>query len=147
MNRAAAFGRASWVMGQLDYTALSFEFYNRDPRTLDFDALNDELTHRYSLVVPSPGTHDWASFGHLGGYSSAYYTYLYDKVIAEDFMTQFDRGDLFSPAPALRYRQTILEPGGSVSANDLVKNFLGRTQNMTALKDWMGEEFTASGSN
>jgi hypothetical protein len=28
-----------------------------------------------------------------------------------------------------------------MSANDLVKNFLGRPQNMKALEAWMGEEF------
>jgi len=27
-----------------------------------------------------------------------------------------------------------------MSANDLVKNFLGRPQNMTAFQRWMGEE-------
>jgi thimet oligopeptidase len=35
----------------------------------------------------------------------------------------------------------VLEPGGSESANDLVKNFLGRPQNMAAFQNWMGEEF------
>jgi thimet oligopeptidase len=35
----------------------------------------------------------------------------------------------------------VLEPGGSVSANDLVKNFLGREQNTKAFQDWMSEEF------
>jgi hypothetical protein len=28
-----------------------------------------------------------------------------------------------------------------MSANDLVKNFLGRPQNMKAFQNWMGEEF------
>jgi len=41
----------------------------------------------------------------------------------------------------MRYRHAVLEPGGSVSANDLVKNFLGREQNMDAFQKWMGEEF------
>jgi thimet oligopeptidase len=41
----------------------------------------------------------------------------------------------------MRYRRVVLEPGGSMSANDLVKNFLGRPQNMTAFQKWMGEEF------
>jgi thimet oligopeptidase len=35
----------------------------------------------------------------------------------------------------------VLEPGGSVSANDLVKNFLGRAQSIQALERWMGAEF------
>jgi thimet oligopeptidase len=41
----------------------------------------------------------------------------------------------------MRYRRLVLEPGGSMSANDLVKNFLGRPQNMKAFQRWLGEEF------
>jgi len=46
----------------------------------------------------------------------------------------------------MRYRRVVLEPGGSMSANDLVKNFLGRPSNMTALQKWMGEEFNGTSS-
>jgi thimet oligopeptidase len=42
----------------------------------------------------------------------------------------------------MRYRKTVLEPGGSMSANDLVKNFLGRPQSYEAFREWMNEEFT-----
>ena len=62
-------------------------------------------------------------------------------MIAEDFFQQFDRGNLLGGTAAMRYRQAVLEPGGSVPANDLVKNFLGRPQNMTAFQKWMAEEF------
>jgi hypothetical protein len=34
-----------------------------------------------------------------------------------------------------------------MSANDLVKNFLGRPQDMSALKAWMSEQFTAAPAN
>jgi thimet oligopeptidase len=78
------------------------------------------------------------------GYSSAYYTYMWDKVIAEDFYAQFNSKDPFADNTPMRYRQQVLEPGGSKSANDLVKAFVGRPQNMTAFKSWMNEEFAAS---
>jgi Zn-dependent oligopeptidase len=39
------------------------------------------------------------------------------------------------------YRRTVLEPGGSVSANELVENFLGRPQSTEALRRWMAVEF------
>ena len=41
----------------------------------------------------------------------------------------------------MRDRQTVLEPGGSMSANDLVRNFLGRPQQMVPFEQWLGEEF------
>ncbi len=141
MNRADAFGRASWVMRQNVFTATSFDLYNRKPGDVDPDTIVLADERRYNLFAPTPGIHDYASFGHLAGYSSAYYTYLWDKVIAEDFVTKFDRKDLLAPGPAARYRHLVLEPGGSKSANDLVKDFLGRAQNMDALKAWMSEEF------
>jgi thimet oligopeptidase len=141
MNLADAFGRGSWVLRQNVYTAVSFDLYNRKPDAVDPDAIARDDSTRYSLTKPTPGIHDYASFGHLAGYSSAYYTYLWDKVIAEDFVTKFDRKDLLAAGPAARYRHFVLEPGGSMSANDLVKNFLGRPQNMDALKAWMSEQF------
>ncbi len=67
-------------------------------------------------------------------------------MIAEDFFQQFDHTNLLAGDAPMRYRRVVLEPGGSMSANDLVKNFLGRPQNMIALQNWMGEEFDGTGA-
>ena len=147
MNRASAFGRAGWVARQNDYTAISYDAYKVKPEEVDLDAIVANATRQYTTHTPIPGTHMWASFGHLGGYSSAYYTYLWDKVIAEDFFVQFDQKNLLAGDAPARYRKLVLEPGGSSSANDLVKNFLGRPQNMVALQKWMAEEFQNPGES
>lgn len=143
MNRAAAFGRASNIARQNLYSSISYEMYKGDPAGIDPDAVTKAAESKYSLLDPLPGTHEYASFGHLGGYSSAYYTYMWDKVIALDFFSQFDAADPFKGDTALRYRRLVLEPGGSVSANTLVRNFLGRGQNTQAMTRWIGEEFAA----
>ncbi len=148
MNRAAAFGRGGWVGRQNSFSAISYDIYKTKPEDVNLDAVTLDDARRYTLFIPLPETHLWASFGHLGGYSSAYYTYLWDKVIAEDFFLQFDHKNLLAGDAPMRYRHVVLEPGGSMSANDLVKNFLGRPQNMTALQHWMSEEFDgAEGSS
>jgi thimet oligopeptidase len=141
MKRASAFGRASYVGQQNGFTALSYEIYDANPQNVDLDAIADADTVKYTLFTPLADTHMYASFGHLAGYSSAYYTYMWDKVIAEDFFEQFDSRNLLAGDTSLRYRRTVLEPGGSVSANDLVKNFLGRPQSIGALQRWMAAEF------
>ena len=107
------------------------------------DAITPRRTStRYTLFKPlESDAHMYASFSHLAGYSSAYYTYMWDKVISEDFYGQFDKQNLLAGEAPMRYRRVVLEPGGSMSANDLVKNFLGRPQNMNAFQQWMGEEF------
>jgi thimet oligopeptidase len=141
MNRASAFGRGTWVDRQNSYTAISYDIYKTKPEDVNLDAVALDDSRRYTLFTPQPDIHFWASFGHLGGYSSAYYTYLWDKVIALDFFQQFDRKNLLAGDAPLKYRRVVLEPGGSMSANDLVRNFLGRPQNMIALQKWMAEEF------
>ena len=146
MNRAGAFGRANSTAAQISYTAISYDVYKGNPKDVDLDAVTLTDTKRYTLITPPAGTHMYASFGHLSSYSSAYYTYMWDKVIAEDFFLQFDHNNLLAGAAPMRYRQIVLEPGGSVSANDLVKNFLGRPQIMTAFQRWMGEEFEGGGA-
>jgi thimet oligopeptidase len=141
MNRASAFGRGGWVGRQNSFSAISYDIYKTKPADVDLDQVTLDDSRRYTLFAPLTETHQWASFGHLGGYSSAYYTYLWDKVIAEDFFLQFDHQNLLAGDAPMRYRRVVLEPGGSMSANDLVKNFLGRPQNITALQHWMAEEF------
>ncbi len=141
MNRASAFGRGNWVTRQNSFSAISYDIYKENPAQVNLDSVTLDDARRYTLFQPLPETHIWASFGHLGGYSSAYYTYLWDKVIAEDFFLQFDQKNLLAGDAPMRYRRVVLEPGGSMSANDLVKNFLGRPQSITALQKWMAEEF------
>ena len=148
MNRASAFGRAGGIATQNAYSAISYDMYKQEPSKVDPDAVTLNNLKTYTVTVPIPtNAHMYANFGHLGGYSSAYYTYMWDKVIAEDFYGQFDHDNMLAGDAPMRYRRVVLEPGGSMSANDLVKNFLGRPQTSDALKTWMGEEFAGSATS
>jgi thimet oligopeptidase len=147
MNRASAFGRGNSIARQVAFAAISYDIYKDNPQKIDLDALTLEDWRRYTLFRPVPAdAHSYASFSHLAGYSSAVYTYMWDKVIAEDFFQQFDHKNLLAGEAPMRYRRTVLEPGGSMSANDLVKNFLGRPQNTVAFQQWMSEEFESTPS-
>lgn len=142
MNRASSFGRASDVAFQNALAAISYDIYKEAPEKVDLEGLCLRDFRSYNLPVPlDVDGHMYASFNHLAGYSSAYYTYMWDKVIAQDFFQQFDQKNLLAGDAPMRYRHVVLEPGGSASANDLVKSFLGRPQNMIAFQQWMGEEF------
>jgi thimet oligopeptidase len=70
-----------------------------------------------------------------------YYTYVLDKVIALDFFSQFNKDNLLNGPTAMRYRRSVLEPGATKPAADLVKTFLARPQNIDALQTWMNVEF------
>jgi thimet oligopeptidase len=141
MNRASAFGRASWVQGQLFYSTFSLDLHDRPPDAIDLDA---QLRTDYTRFYPYPfvdGNRFYAAFTHLMGYTSNYYTYVLDKVIAVDFFSQFDKSNLLEGPAAMRYRRTVLEPGGSKPGTELVRGFLGRPQNLDAFKVWMDQEF------
>jgi thimet oligopeptidase len=140
-NRADAFGRGLLTRRQLVYTNVSFDLHNSIPDPAKLEKTFADNTKRFLPYESVEGDHEIASFGHLVGYSSAYYTYLWDKVIAEEFFNKFDRNDLLAPEIALRYRSAVLEKTGSMPANDLVKNFLGRPQTLNAFVVWLNQEF------
>jgi thimet oligopeptidase len=141
MNAADAYGRGLWLQGQLIYASYALQLHNQAPATIDFDALWKADIERFTPVTPVEGDHYYAAFTHLTGYASNVYTYLFDKVIAIDFFAQFDKRNLLDGPAAMRYRHAVLEPGATKPAAELVKDFLGRPQNMDALKIWMNEEF------
>ena len=144
MSRADTFGRASGQQRQLVFTAGSLDFHTLPPATLDFDAVYRRNFERFSTDAFVPGDHMWASFTHLNGYSSNYYTYVIDKVIALDFFAQFDPHDLLGGAAGLRYRQAVLAPGATQPAAQLVRDFLGREANLDAYRRWILAEFDAA---
>jgi thimet oligopeptidase len=144
MSLADTYGRASGQQRQLMYTAVSLDFHALPRATLDFDAVYRRDFEHYNTDAFVPGDHRWASFTHLNGYSSNYYTYVLDKVIALDFFAQFDPKDLLGGPAGPRYRQTVLAPGATQPAAQLVREFLGREPDLDAYRRWMLAEFDSA---
>lgn len=139
MRRANEFGKAIGVRQQMVFAKLSLSLHDRDPKTVDSTAVFKEVTDKW---VPFPfvdGTHRQTAFTHLGNanYTSSYYTYMWSLVIAKDLFSAFDQKKLLAPGPARKYRDTVLIPGGSKPAADLVKDFLGRPFNAKAFEEWL----------
>ncbi|HEX9201095.1 MAG TPA: M3 family metallopeptidase, partial [Acidobacteriaceae bacterium] len=144
MLRADAFGRGMGYERQISLANYSLELHDRTPEKVDIEGMWKEAATQGSPWQWVEGNHAFATFTHLTGYSSNYYTYSLSKVIALDFFNQFDKNNLLDGLAAMRYRKTVLEPGGSKSANDLVKDFLGRPQSYEAFREWMNEEFAGA---
>ncbi len=141
MKLAGAFGRADWIRAQLYYTTLSLDLHDRDPADLDLDVTTKSLYENLQPWTWIEGNRMYASFGHLTGYSSNYYTYAFDKVIALDFFAQFDPNDLLGCDAGARYRKSVLEQGGSKPGREMVRDFLGRDEEFSAFSNWLNEEF------
>nr|WP_216671939.1 M3 family metallopeptidase [Corallococcus exiguus] len=139
MLAADEFGKGLFVRQQMFYAALSLELYRRDPKDLDATALVRELQGQYIPFPYLEGTYFHLTFGHLDGYSSNYYTYMWSLVIAKDLFTVFQTKGLLNPEPAQDYRRAVLEPGGSDDAARLVHHFLGRDYDFRAYEAWLNK--------
>ena len=140
MRRASVFGRGIDTAFQVFLAQLSLNLYNRDPKTVDTDAMVLQYLKANIPYPPVPDTHFQTSFGHLDGYSAIYYTYLWSLVIAKDLFSQFDRANLLDPTTAQRYRKTILEQGGAKPAEQLARDFLKRDFNYKAYEAYVKGE-------
>jgi thimet oligopeptidase len=135
MRTADEFGKGFLARTQMFYAAVSYCLHADVPD--DLTAAVQELQGRHDLFDYVPDTHFHASFGHLGGYTSAYYTYMWSLVIAKDLFSVFDRDDLFAADVAHRYRDRVLAAGGSADAAELVADFLGRPYGFDAFESWL----------
>jgi thimet oligopeptidase len=143
MRAANDFGRAYHIRTQMFYAAVSYALHRE--HVDDLTEKVRELQERYDLFPYVGDTHFQASFGHLVGYTSAYYTYMWSLVIAKDLMSGFDRADLFNAQTAQRYRDAILAQGGRKDAADLIEDFLGRPYGFDAFQRWL-DQLAAAGA-
>ncbi len=137
MRRADHFGKGLYAVQQMSYAARSYFFHAQ--KHDDLTSYGDELQRRYSVFPPLEGAHMHCAFGHLDGYSSGYYTYMWSLVIAKDLFSAFDADDLFAPEVAGAYRDKVLAMGGREDAADLVADFLGRPYSFDAWAAWLAE--------
>ncbi len=140
IRAAEDFGKGVGTAQQAFYAALSFNCYSRDVDGLDTTALVQELQAKYSPFAYVDGAHFQCNFGHLNGYSAIYYTYKWSEVIAKDMFSRFQQEGVSNVKTAREYRQKVLEPGGSLPAAELVKDFLGRDYGFESFQSWLDGE-------
>jgi oligopeptidase A len=86
--------------------------------------------------VPAPSFARYAtSFTHLfdGGYAAGYYGYAWAQVLSADAYGAFEESSVFDPATGQRFREQILEVGGSRPAMESFRAFRGREPQLDAL--------------
>ncbi len=95
-----------------------------------------ETVRTQVAVLPAPAFNRFQhSFSHIfaGGYAAGYYSYKWAEVLSADAYAAFEEEGVFNPAVGRRYRETILETGGSRPAIDSFKAFRGREPSIDAL--------------
>ncbi|MGH8874713.1 MAG: M3 family metallopeptidase [Acidimicrobiia bacterium] len=113
-----------FTLRQVQFGALDLELHGPGAHK-DLDAINRRAT-LISLLPFHEGTFFPASFGHLFGYDAGYYGYLWAEVFGDDMFSRFEAEGVTNPEVGAAYRREILERGGSLDADRLLLNFLGR---------------------
>lgn len=139
MNKARKFGLGTYTAQQMFYAAIALNFHQADPKKLDQLAMVKKLQAQYTPFKFVDGTKFHTSFGHLVGYSSMYYTYMWSLVIAKDLLTPFEKTGLLDTNVTYKYRDKILATGGTKNAADLVKDFLGRPYDFKAYEKYLAD--------
>jgi thimet oligopeptidase len=137
LRAADEFGKGLFVRQQMYYAAMSLNLYRTDPATLDIEAVCRAAMAEHLPYAPVDDTYMYLSFGHLDGYSAVYYTYMWSLVIAKDLFTRFAAEGLPAPDASAAYRDSVLAPGGSAPAADLVRAFLDREYSFDAFQTWL----------
>ncbi|MDQ3111904.1 MAG: Zn-dependent oligopeptidase [Bacteroidota bacterium] len=121
--------------GTLDFTLNDGMVINS---SADITAKAKELQNSVTLYPFVEGTHFAGTFGHLTGYGSKYYGYLWSLVYASDMFSEFEKNGPLNPEMGKRYHENVLAKGGSDDALNLVRNFLGREPDNKAFLKQIG---------
>ncbi len=137
MRASQKFGNGLFVRQQVLYSALALSYYLHDPKDIDTHEVMKQLQLQYDMFPHVEGAHFELSFGHLDGYTAAYYTYMWSLSISKELLAPFQTQGLMNPDVATKYRREILERGGTMDAADQIRAFLGREYTFDAFKNWL----------
>lgn len=124
---AGIFNLRQILIGQFD------QIIHTQPEA-DTEKILEKLSLELMEIPNTPGTNFSSAFNHVvGGYDAQYYGYLWSEVFSMDmFDTRFKKEGIMNSKVGKDYRNFILAPGGSLDANEMLHNFLGREPNEKA---------------
>ena len=135
MHAARNFQSGLQMLRQVESALVDMRLHAEPGSERDIQGLIDEV-RREVAVVPAPPFHRFQhAFQHIfdGGYAAGYYSYKWAEVLSADAWSAFEESGIFDAATGRRYREAILESGGSRPAIESFKAFRGREPRIDAL--------------
>ena len=110
------------------------------PMDVDVRAYENQETRRIGLIDEIIPRYRTTYYTHIfsGGYSAAYYSYIWSEVLDADCFQAFKETSLFDSATARRYREEILARGGTRPGMELYRAFRGRDPEIGPLLEKRG---------
>ncbi|OGB06079.1 MAG: oligopeptidase A [Burkholderiales bacterium RIFCSPHIGHO2_12_FULL_69_20] len=135
MIAARNFQSGLQTLRQIEFSLFDMRLHAEADAHARVQAVVDEVRAEVAVNPPPAFNRFQHSFSHIfaGGYSAGYYSYKWAEVLSADAFAAFEEQGVFNPEVGLRFRQEILEAGGSRPAMDSFKAFRGREPSIDAL--------------
>ncbi len=144
MLAAKNFQSGMQTLRQIEFSLFDMLLHTAHNPTDDFMPLLAEVRDEVAVLQPPAFSRNMHTFSHIfaGGYAAGYYSYKWAEVLSADAYAAFEETVAADGSPSLetgrRYRETILEAGGSRPAMESFKAFRGREPQLDALRRHQG---------
>ncbi len=139
MIAAKNFQSGMQTLRQIEFALFDMLLHAEHDPAQDFMPLLDLVRAEVAVLQPPVYSRTAHTFSHIfaGGYAAGYYSYKWAEVLSADAYAAFEEtsgNDSFpSPETGRKYRQEILEAGGSRPAMESFRAFRGREPSLDAL--------------
>ncbi|MEY2782417.1 MAG: Oligopeptidase [Pseudomonadota bacterium] len=139
MLAAKNFQSGLQTLRQIEFALFDMLVHSQHDPSQDFMPLLSQVREEVSVLRPPAFNRMVHTFSHIfaGGYAAGYYSYKWAEVLSADAYAAFEETAAADGTPSVetgrRYRQAILEAGGSRPALESFKAFRGREPALDAL--------------
>ena len=125
---------------QVEYSMVDMRLHTEPDAANRIRAVADEVNASVAVIKSPPFARSLNTFGHIfaGGYAAGYYSYKWAEVLSADAWSAFEEtaagsAGVLNPDTGRRYRENVLEVGGSRTAMESFTAFRGREPRIDAL--------------
>ncbi len=140
MLAAKNFQSGLQTLRQVEFALFDMRLHAEPGSEERIQALLDEVRAEVAVMTAPAFNRFQCSFSHIfaGGYSAGYYSYKWAEVLSADAWSAFEEtaeqaGTVLNVETGRRYREAVLEAGGSRPAMESFKAFRGREPRIDAL--------------
>jgi len=127
------------TLRQIEFALFDMLLHTEHDPAKDFMPLLAKVREEIAVIQPPPFSRTAHTFSHIfaGGYAAGYYSYKWAEVLSADAYAAFEETAGKDGSPSVetgrKYREAILEAGGSRPAMASFKAFRGREPTLDAL--------------
>jgi oligopeptidase A len=139
MTEAKNFQSGLQTLRQIEFSLFDMLLHTEHDPALDFMPLLRQVRDEVAVLQAPAFSRSVHTFSHIfaGGYAAGYYSYKWAEVLSADAYAAFEETAGADGLPSMetgrKYRESILEAGGSRPAMESFKAFRGREPTLDAL--------------